>query len=178
MIPRPAPNVNTCAKWRISPPSSPASAGSRAPARRSARSPCGTPSRWAIPVRILGAWTDVDLAEPIHHLQRAAFRDPSRAADHHARVQARSLVGLRLERCRHPRVALHARDPLRVEEGAEDELVAVETGPGELDVTLTVRARGDEVGERPVASRSRTACEVIAIATMLRLDDCVLLGFR
>src|SRR5215470_4758948 len=92
--------------------------------------------------RELLPWPDVVLGKPVHHLQRAALRHGGPAADDQVGMKALAGVLVGLERHRDPTVSSQVPNLVLVgiEEGCEDQLVALETGPGQRDVRRAIGA--------------------------------------
>src|SRR5450759_3522201 len=92
---------------------------------------------------------DVELREPVHHVERAAGLDRRPAADHEVRVERLVAALVRLERQHDPRVAPQVVEFALVgERGPDDAAVVVDAGPGERDVRRAIGVEGDDVGER------------------------------
>ena len=112
------------------------------------------PARRHVASRVCGARTDVPLGEVVHDRERSAVLDARATVHDQVGKQESPVVLLGMEGEGDAWVTPETGGPLGVEERREDDLVAIEAGPAQVDVGLTVR--GSSSRRVPTARPRRT----------------------
>src|SRR5919112_5384965 len=103
------------------------------------------PARRHVANGIRCARADVPLRKMVHDVEGAAVHDGRSSLDDEVWKQRATVVFLRLERQGDGRIAAEPRGPLLVEERGEDQVLAVEAGPAEVDVRLAASVHRHDV---------------------------------